>query len=64
VSLNMRLPKQPRSATVDKIASIFTKHIWQPYDEPEWRSLVRHTAPIILPLQLGLQMLSFLNCIL
>jgi len=31
VPLNMRLRMQPRSVTVDKMAGIFTKRIWQPY---------------------------------
>jgi len=29
VPLNMRLRMQPRSDTVEKLAGIFTKHIWQ-----------------------------------
>jgi len=28
---------QPRSATVEEIASIFTKHIWQPYLQQNFR---------------------------
>jgi len=28
--LNMRLPMQPRSVTVNKMAGIFAKRIWQP----------------------------------
>jgi len=27
----MRLRMQPKFVTVDKMAGIFTKHIWQPY---------------------------------
>jgi len=30
-SLNMRLRVQPRSVTVDKMAGIFTKRVWQSY---------------------------------
>jgi len=30
VPLNMRLRMQPRSATVGKMAGIFTKRIWEP----------------------------------
>jgi len=30
VPLNMRLQMQLRSATVEKIAGIFTKRVWQP----------------------------------
>jgi len=31
VPLNMRLRMQHRSVTIDKMAGIFTKRIWQPY---------------------------------
>jgi len=31
VPLSMCLRMQPRSVTVDKMAGIFTKCIWQPY---------------------------------
>jgi len=31
VPSNMRLQIHPRSVTVDKMAGIFTKRIWQPY---------------------------------
>jgi len=34
VPLNMRLRMQFRSATVEKMAGIFTKRIWQPYCTP------------------------------
>ena len=33
VRLNMRLRMQLRSATVEKMAGIFTKRIWQPYHQ-------------------------------
>jgi len=31
IQCNMRLRMQPRSVTDDKMASTFTKRIWQPY---------------------------------
>jgi len=31
IQCNMRLRMQPRSVAVDKMASAFTKHIWQLY---------------------------------
>jgi len=31
VALNIRLRMQPRLVTVEKMADIFTKRIWQPY---------------------------------
>jgi len=33
VPLNMRLRIQPRSVTFDNVAGIFTKRIWQPYQQ-------------------------------
>jgi len=36
VPLNMRLRMQPRFVTIDKMAGIFTKRIWQPYIRSTW----------------------------
>jgi len=38
VPLNMRLRMHPKFVTVEKMAGIFTKGIWQPYCRPLFKN--------------------------